>query len=219
MIASSSPFGEASHPRPLLRAEGVRFAFVGHGVQAEATPGGPDRLYLDVGNDLRPGVIDHHHLAAYQGSTAGLVVAHPDLVRESIAPDRDPSALFQLVLHADPDLDCVVSAYLASVVLTTGDLPAGAAELARYVDRVDGGHVGLSQEFPFTLFAAYMILAHRLFLRTWAAPEDCWRVCIEQALPLVGHVAAAMTGMGRSVLEVDAFSCPGLFGPHDRAEV
>jgi TIR domain len=219
MTTSSCHSGTASNPCPLLRPEAIRFAFVGYGAQADAALEGPDRLYLDVGNELRPGVIDHHHLAAYQGSTAGLVVAHPDLVRDVVPPGRDPAAPLQIMLHADPDLDCVVSAYLASAVLTTGQLPPGAAELARYVDCVDGGHVGLSQEFPFSLYAAYMLLAHRLTLRVWATTEDRWRACVEQALPLVGHVAKAVTGTGRSVLEVDAFSCPGLFGPQDRSEV
>lgn len=209
----------ASTPIPRLRPEAVRFAFVGFGTRAEVPPGRPDRLYLDVGNDLRPGVIDHHHLAAYQSSTAGLVVAHPDLVRDSIPSDRDPAAPFPIVLHADPDLDCVASAYLATAVLTTGQPPPGAEALARYVDCVDGGHIGLSQQYPFTLYAAYMLLAHRLALRTWRAPEDRWRACVVQALPLVEHVAAAVAGGGRSILEVDAFDCPGLFGPHDRAEI
>src|SRR5438128_7875281 len=86
MTTSLPPYGAASDPRPRLRPEAVRFAFVGYGARAEAAPGGPDRLYLDVGNDLRPGVIDHHHLAAYQGSTAGLVVAHPDWCATSSRP-------------------------------------------------------------------------------------------------------------------------------------
>jgi hypothetical protein len=219
MTTSSRPSEAASDPCPRLQPEAIRFAFVGYGARVETAPRKPDRLYLDVGNELRVGVIDHHHLAAYQGSTAGLVAAHPDLVRDVVPPGRDPTSPFQIVLHADPDLDCVVSAHLASAVLTTGQLPPGAVELARYVDCVDGGHVGLSQEFPFSLYAAYMLLVHRLALRTWAATEDRWRACIEQALPLVEHVAAAVAVTGRSVLEVDAFSCPGLFGPQDRADV
>jgi hypothetical protein len=218
MATSSLPFEKREQSCSRLLPAAIRFEFVGHGALVEAAPMGRDRLYLDVGNDLRPGVIDHHHLAAYQGSTAGLVVAHLDLVRDAVSRGRD-SVPLEIVLHVDPDLDCVVSAYLARAVLTTGHFPAGAAELARYVDCVDGGRVGLSQEFPFSLYSAYMLLAHRLALRTWSAPEIRWRACVEQALPLVEHVAAVAAGTGRSVLEVDAFDCPGLFGPHDRTEV
>src|SRR5437764_14433919 len=118
MTISSPTSGAALSLGPRLRPEAIRFSFVGYGTRAETAPGGPDRLYLDIGNELRPGVIDHHHLAAYQGSTAGLVVAHPDLVRESVPRGRDPTDPLQIILHVDPDLDCLVSAYLASAVLT-----------------------------------------------------------------------------------------------------
>jgi hypothetical protein len=53
-----------------LRPGVVRFEFVGYGAPAEAPREGLGRLFLDVGNDLGPGVIDHHHLPAYTGSTA-----------------------------------------------------------------------------------------------------------------------------------------------------
>src|SRR5262249_9025786 len=52
----------------------VRFLFAGFGERAPAATGPADRLYLDVGNDLRPGVIDHHQRSAFQGSTTSLVL-------------------------------------------------------------------------------------------------------------------------------------------------
>ena len=172
-----------------------------------------------MGNDLRPGAIDRHHLAAYTGSTAHLILAHPDLVAESLRPDRDPAAPFRIVLHVDPDLDCVVSAYLAVALLTDGSVPPGALALANYVDRVVSGHVGLSQDQPFTLYAAYMLLAHRLTLRSWREPEDRYRACVEQGLCIVRFVAEHLAQVGNSIFDIDAFACPGLFGPHDRDEV
>ena len=68
----TSPGFPDSKAVPMLRPEVVRFEFVGYGTQAEAAQDGPGRLFLDVGNDLRPGAIDRHHLAAYTGSTAAL---------------------------------------------------------------------------------------------------------------------------------------------------
>ena len=66
---------------PALIREAIRFAFVGHGEQVPAGGPPPDRLYLDVGNDRRAGVIDHHQVeSSYDGCTARLVLAHPDLV-------------------------------------------------------------------------------------------------------------------------------------------
>ena len=100
--------------------------FIGAGSSAPKGGPGPDRLYLDVGNDLRPGVIDHHQLHAYGGSTTRLVFSNPDLVVGSIDARRDPSSPFTIVVHEAPDFDSVASAYLAVSLLTTGHYPPGA---------------------------------------------------------------------------------------------
>ena len=75
--------------------ERIRFVFVGYGERAPAQAGQRDRLFLDVGNDLRPGVIDHHHQTSLSGSTATLVLRLPELVdlnnpRRDRATDRLP---------------------------------------------------------------------------------------------------------------------------------
>ena len=98
--------------------------------QREFLRGG--RLYLDVGNDFRIGVIDHHSLAAHSGSAARLVLRHPELIQQAVQPallDRHP---LTIVLHEHPDLDCIASAYLATTLLATGDFPAGAEALAAF---------------------------------------------------------------------------------------
>jgi hypothetical protein len=213
------PASVDSMAAPPLRREAIHFEFVGYGTAAEVPHEGPGRLFLDVGNGLRPGVIDHHHLAAYTGSTARLILAHPDLVSESVPPGRDATAPFPIVLHVDPDLDAVVSTYLAVAILTTGSFPPGAEALARYVDGVDSGQVGLTQDHAFTLYAAYMLLAHRLALWSGREPEDRYRACIEQGLSIVAFVGMQVAQTGRSVFDIDAFACPGLFGTHDREEV
>jgi hypothetical protein len=202
-----------------VRREAICFEFVGYGTRAEAASESPEWLYLDVGNDLRPGVIDHHHLPAYTGSTGRLVLAHPDFVFESVAKDRDASAPFSIVLHVDPDLDGLVSSYFAVSLLTTGTIPPGAEILARYVDEVDSGQVGLSQDRPFTLYAAYMLLAHSLALRTWRKPEDRYRQCVEQGLEIVAFVGEQLAQGARSIFEIDALACPGLFSKHDREQI
>src|SRR5262249_5371558 len=58
---------EAERP-PALKPERLRFEFVGYRQKPPAEL--PNRLYLDVGSDLRPGVIDHHQLRASFGSTS-----------------------------------------------------------------------------------------------------------------------------------------------------
>lgn len=196
----------------------VRIDFVGHGETAPRDRAGSDHLQLDSGNALLPGVIDHHHLAAYAGSTASLVCEHPDLVLGAVSRRRAKDTPFTLVLHADPDLDCLASAWLALQILTTGALPDCASRLARYADAVDQGRLGASQDQPFTLYTAFRILAHRLGERAWADPADAWRERMREGLRLVDHVMTRVTA-GTAIPDIDAFECPGLFGPADRRAV
>lgn len=204
-------------PRPISR-EAVRFEFLGHGDRVEPRAK-TDRIAIDVGNHLGPGVLDHHHLAAYSGSTTGLVLHHPELIDAAVRPRRRVRDPFTIIVHADPDLDCAAAAYLVLSRLTTGSLAAGAETLASYVDQVDQGRLGASPERPFSLYCAYQMLGHRLGLRSWTAPEDRWREWLLAGLRLVEFALSRSVQDEVSLTDVDAFDCPGLFGAPDRAEV
>jgi hypothetical protein len=205
--------------RPLVPRESLRFAFVGLGERAPEAAGPQDRLYLDVGNGLRPGVIDHHHRAAVGGPTAALVLAHPEFLDGAVTRYRRPGDPFTLVLHEKPDLDAVASAYLAAGYLSAGTCPPGAEVLARYVDRVDAGALGMTLSNPFSLYAAYLQLVNRLLRRAWSSTHECWREGVRGGLELIGHVLGRVTREGVPLPEVDAFACPGLFTEGDRQEV
>lgn len=199
--------------------ESVRYEFVGYGQTVGEFDDLTNRLYLDVGNDFRIGVIDHHSLAAHSGSAARLVLRHPELIQQAVQPallDRHP---LTIVLHEHPDLDCIASAYLATTLLATGDFPAGAEALAAFVDRVDAGHPGMSLDAPFSLYAACMIVAHRLALRTWNCRDDLWRQQVADATRVVDFVVQQAARSESSIFQIDAFACPGLFGPPDREQV
>lgn len=155
------------------------------------------RLYLDVGCDLRPGVVDHHHPGAWVGSTTRLVAARPELGRAT-GPVR-------VVLHDHPDLDCAAAAYLATVVLATGALPPGASALADYLDRADAGEAMISLRRPYTLYAAYRALARRLGDEV-AADHPRWERLVREGQALVGYVLAEAGG--RPPGEVNAFDSP-----------
>jgi hypothetical protein len=195
----------------------LRFAFLGLGERV-AGPA-PGRLFLDVGNDLCPGVIDHHQQTCAAGSTAALVLRRPDLVLGAVPPGRGPEDPFTLVLHEWPDLDSVAAAWLAAGCLETGAYPPGAEALARYVDKVDEGSVGLSLANPFALYAAYLRLVDRAARRSWNSQSECWQECVRQGLQVVGYAVAEAQRQGVPLPEVDAFACPGLFGPEDRGAV
>jgi serine/threonine protein kinase len=197
----------------------VRFAFAGLGERAPhfTTPG--DRLYLDVGNDLRPGVIDRHNRTVSRASTTSLVLAHPELVDAAVVRQRRAEAPFVLVLPERPDLDAIASAYLASAYLTTGRFPAGAEALGRYLDQVDAGRVGMSGSRPCSLYTAFVQLIGKLHRRTWNSEHERHQETVRRGMRLIEYVLSRTTQHGTPVAEVDALGCYDLFEESDRQEI
>ncbi len=205
--------------RPLVAPSVIRFAFAGLSERAPSLLLPADRLYLDVGNELRVGVIDRHHRTAAHESTAALVLAHPDLIDGCVIPSRRSDAPFVLVLHERPDLDGLAAAYLAAAYLATGAFPPGAKELAAYVDRFNAGSIGITQANPYSLCTALQQLARKLLHHSWNSNHERWQEYVRRGLALIEF---AMTQMreGRTPLEaVDAFACPGQLTEEDRQEI
>jgi len=202
-----------------VNQEAIRFEFVSYGVQVDPRDVAKDTLYLDVGNALGPGVIDGHHLAAHSGSAARLVLQNPELVLESQRVDRNPADPFTIVLHEWPDLDCVASAYLASQLLTTGEFPGSVDALVQYVDATDSGNLGVTQENPHSLYAAYMLTLHDQGLEVEKPKNEMWIDAVQTGLKLIDFVLKQIDEHGVSILEADAFKCPGIFRQRDRQEI
>jgi hypothetical protein len=142
-----------------------RFAFVPTGTRVEPSHGA---VYLDVGGELRPGVVDHHQGSVFACSTARLVLRHPHFVFDHLAaslradlaagvagPDRPWRPT--LVTHGSPDFDAIVSAHLCRHLVEHGEFPAYAESLVAYADAVDQGRraltsdSGSSQLYPLVL--------------------------------------------------------------------
>jgi hypothetical protein len=221
LLTSLAPGPTGATPeqaRPLVDRQAIRFNFTGYGTVAASSASFRDRLYLDVGNDLRPGVLDHHQLVMSTASATTLVLNRPDLIDAIVAPRRGAADPFTLVTHEYPDLDAASAAYLAVEYLATGRYPPTADLLARYVDRVDEGYPGMSLDRPFTLYAAYLVLANRPPADPAAPPVERWRQALTAGIRLVGYVLEQV-GRGTALEEVDAFACPGLFTEADRESV
>jgi len=187
----------------------VRYEFVPAGTTAPTEVNG--RLYLDVGNDLRPGVVDHHHGGGLAASAARLVTLRPELVRAA----ADGTDAVAVVLHEYPDLDCAAASYLASGLLTRGELPARAGKLVEYLDRVDSGAPMFTLRRPYTLYAAYMVLARRL-MNELPDTSARWESLVRGGHRLIEHVLASA---GDGPLDaVNAFDCP-VMTRADRAEL
>jgi len=88
------------------------------------------KLFLDVGNALIFGVIDHHQFEDEQKSATKLVFENPDLI---------PLDTESIILHNSPDLDCIASSYLANFYIKNQKFPSYALELANFLDKSDFG--------------------------------------------------------------------------------
>lgn len=89
-----------------------------------------NHLYLDVGNSLTIGIIDHHQLSDTQKSATTLVYENTNLINKNTQT---------IVLHQNPDLDCIASSYLATYYLTYNSLPLFSKELCEFLDKADFG--------------------------------------------------------------------------------
>ena len=197
----------------------VRFSFLGRLEPVPPNAAGQNRLFLEVGLDLRPGVVDHHHLTASSISTSSLVLAHPELVAAALIPGRQSADRFTIVMQARPDLDAVTAAWLAMHYLAEGQFPDGADALGRYLDKVNEGSLGMSPAQPFALYAAYRQLGSRLSRQPFNSDHERWQDMVRRGLELVAFVAGKITVEGTPLPDVDAFACPGLFTAADRQEV
>lgn len=205
--------------RPQIDPTALRFAFARPGERAPVFQGPQDRVFLDVGNDLATGVIDHHQQHASASSTARLVLGHPRLLDRAVIPSRRANAPFTLVLHENPDLDCVASAYLAWVYLTTGEFPPGGELLADYIDQVDSGSLGVTLERPFTLQCAYRQLLVRVFNQTWNARQQAWASLVRHGMDLIAGVLAETLRQNTALDQIDAFAISNVLTDTDRGEV
>jgi serine/threonine protein kinase len=204
--------------RTFVHRDAIRFVFAGAS-SSSAHGASTDRLFLGVGNDLRPGVIDRLQLHAFGGSTTRLVVSNPDLVTGTVRPQRDPALPFSIVLHEAPDFDSVASAYLAIALLSTGEFPPGTEALARYADKIDEGSIGHTLSHPFAPYAAYMQLLNRYARFGRPADHLYWRESVQHGLGLIAYVLERSLVDGVALPSVDAFACPDLFNEDDRQDV
>lgn len=210
----------SSDPGPVLSStDQLQFEMIGPGTSAPANLEGSDRLYLDVGNDLRPGVIDHHQQQGFSTSATSLVLHRPELILQTVNANRSADAPFTLVLHENPDLDSVCAVYLTWCYLSTGRFPREATSLAAYVDRVDEGSLGLSSTNPGSLYTAHRCLMEQIATQGWPSELACWQEQARQGAHLVGRFLNKVHTSQDSLPEVDAFDCSDLLTDNLRAHI
>jgi len=159
-----------------------------------------NRIILDVGNDLRLGVIDTHHLpggAMVNGkqlkSTTAVLASYPFLVLDNI--DSDAGSV-ELVIHQEPDLDCFAAVYLARSLIEQGNLPLHTAHLADYVEQVDRGMVLVNRNTILSPAAIACAIDEVLKLQK---PEiggpALWEQSLQRGLEMIAYIMQRLEQM------------------------
>jgi hypothetical protein len=201
--------------RPVVAPESVSYAFVPYGFTAPDDRDAFDRLYLDVGNQLRPGAIDHHQLSE-GGPTTALVRNRAEFIDAAVSPAHTPGAAFTVILHNYPDLDAVASTLLALEYLENRAFPDRADALTSYVASSDKGETRLDPKRPFVLRMAF----NRLVDRALDLPSQKERdeAIVRNGLALLRFALGESARTGTPIDELDALSAP-VFTDADRAAV
>lgn len=115
----------------------VKFEFVRNGTTAEQTPE-ENTIWIDVGNKMEKGVIDHHGEKKDDSVCATeMVFKHPELVLQNITNSNE----LTIVGHILPDFDCVASAYLVKKLAENGELTPEMEKVVEYAKLTDTGKV------------------------------------------------------------------------------
>lgn len=190
----------------------IRFTYVGPGSMAPSFIDIPDRLFLNVGNALRPGVIDHHQNHGDNISTTNLVINNAEFVASSVNPLRKHDDPFFIVLSENLSFDGIMAVYIALNLLKSNHLPDGAELLARYADKID---MGYSSKNKNSLYSAFILLQNLQFKNN--NYDVNWKTTfIQRFLPVIEYALKEQKKHRIPISDVDVFSCPRLFSAKDK---
>jgi len=209
-----------------IQKKDFNFQFARYGTDAPPKLDYSNILYLDVGQDLRVGVLDHHQFDTFHASAARLVVRYPHYVRQAVNPYNDDNLTF--VVHRRPDLDAVAAAALALEVLEK-EPDYAALRLAEYVNLVDSGSQGISRNNIFSLYSAFAQIMHNI-MEEWGIDPladdhdseneskrlEGWNAAMESGIKLVQYVLEKHRKDQEPIDKIDAFKCPHCLSKRDR---
>ncbi|MDP2983959.1 MAG: hypothetical protein Q8O92_11610 [Candidatus Latescibacter sp.] len=142
----------------------IRLSFTTMGATVKPEPG---KLFLDTGNNLCPGIIDHHQLS-HETCTALLALQRKELYTEWLAGLPE----VEVVLHLQPDIDCIAALYIVDAMLNGKNIGEENLEkLARYALEMD---MGRTERPDLERPSLYNLLTARLqiIMDEFACPEE-----------------------------------------------
>lgn len=162
----------------------VVYRFVNYG---EPLTPEKDTIVLDVGMNMTPGVIDHHHPQAEAECAASLIVKYPGLVLDHLRRDgQTASASLTVITHRMPDFDAVSSIFLALKLLETGRIDDPMAQIGRYARMADSASFPKSIDLAATPYA----ILRALFSSIRRPEEEANRARVEEGLRLMNFLYA-----------------------------
>ena len=124
-----------------------------------------DRICIDIGQQLCPGVIDHHQGDGEPSCAAREVIDHPEFILDhllapllkSASGHPAPRAItWSILTHTSPDWDAVLASYLAVRIAEDGIAPESIRHLAQQATEWDQGRAvfdpGLKSIAPALLY-------------------------------------------------------------------
>ena len=189
----------------------IRFEKQGELIRKTGVPA--NEMWLDVGNALETGCIDHHQAAGYD-STLGAMVDHPEYLRavRQCALEEKPVIIH---LHRLPDADCIISFFAFRYYLERGEEeftgffgPGGRGHvLVSYINDIDSGRKKVTDS-P-TLYAVLCEL-HEAEDGTARPDQDV----LDKGLALVALALAEREKTNGELTEMDLSGClPDEFAP------
>ncbi len=130
-------------------------------------------VVLDVGNALEPGVLDHHQFRSSTSATQ-LVFENPRLILDWV--DRSAEKI-TLVVHNNPDIDCMAAVFLTVHLLENGALNPAWKPLVDHVTHHDQGYVVPYEPYKLTPYFYFQFLweyADETFGKDKSDPE--WKI-------------------------------------------
>jgi hypothetical protein len=152
----------------------IQYEFVGNGSvvspysENEKLKPKNNRIFLDIGNDcdFEQGIIDHHHfkdtdseVSGEYRSVAGICYSNRDKILKFI--DKIEGSKVEIVVHTDPDLDCVAAAYIIEKYLNNEELSSNFKLIVDYSEEVNSGRMRIDKNNLICLVSVFTALGER----------------------------------------------------------
>ena len=125
-----------------------------------------ESLFIDVGGELKEGIIDHHQSPGFiedredMGSSSSLLFAFPSLMQAVVNSEKETVTIY---VHHGPDFDCYLAVYLASYYIKNGRFPVYADRMVQLANDVDQGSAMIDKANPVSLYTLAHGISHLIF--------------------------------------------------------